>query len=234
MGIVSLYNYCLFTFYFSRFAIITKNKFYYWYKETEYEENKLPLGAFYLKNIYSAEIMSDYSIGGRPNLFTIQISSWIKKDVTKGARAYFFSVPKKSELYSWVIYLNFLRVKNIYDSFTVQFGQISLPLDYECVASAKFKKQMKDKFKQNTIAPVVKSNNSSNYAQFVNLRQSRPDKTLGIKQDNQLEKKTTVENKGRGTVYKRSSIMIGGIGESTVSILIITCIYINFYILYIT
>jgi len=189
-----------------RFAIITKNRFYYWYTIMDYEKNLLPLGIFDLKNIYFAEIMSDYSIGERANLFYISIASWIKKNEIKGPRSYYFSVSKKSELYSWVIYLNFLRVKNIYDSFTVQFGPINLPLDYEVIASTK-KRKMKNKFKQNPQIISTSSNSNKNqYQQFVKLRQSETDREQKLES---LKSKEISNLKQRGTVYKRGTIIFG-------------------------
>lgn len=190
----------------SRFAIITKNRFYYWYQIQDYEENRVPLGIFDLKNLYFAEIMTDYSIGGRANLFHISIASWIKKSEIKGPRSYYFSVPKKSELYSWVIYLNFLRVKNIYDSFTVQFGPINLPLDYEVKASTKNRK-MKNKFKQNPQIISTSSNSNKNqYQQFVKLRQCGKDREQKLET---LKNKEISNLKQRGTIYKRGTLIVG-------------------------
>jgi len=108
----------------------------------------MPLGSFDLKNLYKADIIPDYHVGSQTNVFCIQVSSWFKKELVKGPRSYYFSVTTKSDLYCWVIYLNFLRVKAIYDNFVSQFGQIDLPLSHER-PKKKFKR--KDKFKQSNI-----------------------------------------------------------------------------------
>jgi hypothetical protein len=80
---------------------------------------------------------------------SIQVSSWTKKEETKGGRSYYFSVSTRSDVYKWVIYMNFLRVKAIYDSFTNQFGQINLPLDYE--RNNNTKNKFKNKFKNDSM-----------------------------------------------------------------------------------
>ena len=67
----------------------------------------MPLGSFDLKNLFSAEIVPDYTVGGQTNVFCIKVSSWLKKEVVKGSRMYYFSASNKSDLYCWVIYLNF-------------------------------------------------------------------------------------------------------------------------------
>lgn len=116
---------------FSRFTVITNTKFYYWYEENNYRENKLPLGYFDLKNLYMVDILTDGEIGGMENVFCIQVSSWYKKDIIRGPRKFYFSSVIKEEMYNWVITLNFLRVKAIYDEFTKNFGMINLPLLHE-------------------------------------------------------------------------------------------------------
>jgi hypothetical protein len=103
----------------------------------------MPLGSFDLKNLYQAQLLPDFSVGGHKNCFMIHVSSWYKKDEVKGSRKYYFSERSKEEAYNWVITLNFLRVKAIYNEFTANFGMINLPLKHEV---KKKKRTLKKKF----------------------------------------------------------------------------------------
>jgi len=136
------------------------------------------------------------------------VSSFLKKELIKGPRSYYFSVIHKSELYSWVIYLNFLRVKAIYDSFTIQFGQLNLPLDYESGLISN--KVLKNKFNNHDIQSnqIVDGNTVTNHAQSIYLRQYRPDK-LNINKDKEV---TKVIEKGHklkfSKLVSRGSVMM--------------------------
>ena len=105
--------------------------------------NKVPLGYFALKEINTIDILPDYQIGGKNNIIKINVNSFYKKDMKKGERTFFFSTHDKSKLYEWVITLNFLRVKAIYDEFKTQFGVINLPMDHEVKTSNKKKIKLK-------------------------------------------------------------------------------------------
>lgn len=118
----------------------------------------MPLGSFDLINLYLAQLLPDFSIGGRKDTFMIHVSSWYKKDVVKGSRKYYFSEKSKEEAYNWVITLNFLRVKAIYNEFTANFGLINLPLKHEV---KKKKRTIKLKFTPNMGNKLIKS--SGNY-----------------------------------------------------------------------
>ena len=117
----------------------------------------MPLGTFDLKNLYLAQLIPDFSIGGRKNVFMIHVSSWTKKDEIKGSRKYYFCDKSREEVYNWVITLNFLRVKAIYNEFTANFGIINLPLKHEI---KKNKRTVKKKF--SSIFNNVKQNKSFN------------------------------------------------------------------------
>lgn len=93
-------------------------------------------------------MLPDGEIGGMKYVFCLQISSWYKKDVMKGPRKYFFSCSTKEEMYNWVITLNFLRVKAIYDQFTKNFGLINLPLPHEIKKKTKHRMKIKFQSKQ--------------------------------------------------------------------------------------
>lgn len=105
--------------------------------------NKLPLGYFELKEINTIDILPDYQIGGKQNIIKINVNSFYKKDMRKGERSFLFSTKDKSKLYEWVITLNFLRVKAIYDEFKTQFGVINLPMNHEVKISNKKKMKLK-------------------------------------------------------------------------------------------
>ena len=92
----------------------------------------MPLGWFYIKNIFFArEIMDNEKIRSKKNVFSVQVSSWYKKDIVQGSRIFYFSLKDKQEVINWIITLNFLKVKEIYNEFTVQFGSMQLPLNHE-------------------------------------------------------------------------------------------------------
>lgn len=130
-----------------RYIVITNTKFFYWYHKEDYTNNKMPLGSFELKSLYSVEMLRDKLKGDRTNLFHIQVSSWYKRDKQNGSREYYFSCPTRDELYTWVITLNFLRVKAMYDEFSCNFGLINLPLTHEI--KRKNNRKIKTKFNGN-------------------------------------------------------------------------------------
>ncbi len=183
----------------SRFLAITKNKCYYWYYDKDYKENKMPLGVFELKNLHSADIVPDYTIGGQTNVFCVQVSSWMKKDLVKGPRTYYFSVDSKAELYCWAIYLNFLKMKAIYDNFTTQFGQINLPFSYEQEGVL----NMKNKFKQSNILKNINSFSVSAY-----LKNTYNRKFVNGVNTSKVEKKDEhILSPNRNSSLKRVSVM---------------------------
>ena len=124
-----------------RFVIITKTKFYYWYTYADYKSNKLYLGMFELKNIYLIKKLSDYEFGSKTNLLQIRVSSFYKKQELKSGRDYIFSFASKSELHSWVINLNLLRAKSIYDEFRNTFGIINFPFHHEKIGKEDIRKK---------------------------------------------------------------------------------------------
>jgi len=127
-----------------RYFVVTNTRLYYWYHKEDVTNNKMPLGYFDLKYLYCVEILRDKLIGDKNNLFHIQTSSWTKKEKVCGPREYYLSCNTRDELYNWVITLNFLRVKAMYDEFSCNFGLINLPLSHEVVK--KNKRIVKTKF----------------------------------------------------------------------------------------
>ena len=124
-----------------RFIIVTKTKFYYWYRYRDYKDNKLYLGMFELKNIYLIKKLKDFEFGSKTNLLQIRVSSFYKKQELKSGRDYIFSLASKSELNSWVITLNLLRAKSIYDEFRNTFGIINFPFNHEKVGKEDIRKK---------------------------------------------------------------------------------------------
>ena len=127
-----------------RYFILTNKKVIYWNDEITYRNNQLPLGWFYLKHIFRVQGLPDYSKGGKANVFKVHVATWYKRDREKSSRKFYFSVKKKDEVYTWIVTLNFLRVKEIYNDFTMQFGTIQLPLNHELKRKAN--KRVKQKF----------------------------------------------------------------------------------------
>ncbi len=103
----------------------------------------MPLGYFELKEINTLDIQPDYSYGGKQNIIKISVNNYYKKDIRKGERSFLFCTRDKSKLYEWIITLNFLRVKAIYDEFKTSFGVINLPMNHEVKTSSKKRMKMK-------------------------------------------------------------------------------------------
>ena len=114
-----------------RFVVTTKTRFFYWYTSKDYEFNKQYLGMFELKHIYDIKVLRDFEFSDKRNLLQIKVSAYYKKDQLKGERDYIFSINDKDELNAWVIVLNFLRAKAIYDEFRFNFGNIYFPFIHE-------------------------------------------------------------------------------------------------------
>ncbi len=173
----------------------------------------MPLGIFELKNLNSAEIVPDFTIGFQTNVFCVQVSSWFKKDLIKGERTYYFSVGSKSDVYCWVIYLNFLRMKAIYDNFTIQFGQINLPLSYEILEKQFY---LKNKFNKDNIIKDINNFSVTEYLKNAYLRKFIPGMYKPRKDDEDYERdsveksmennETSITNSGTKAL-KRGSIM---------------------------
>ena len=63
----------------SRYIVITNKRFYYYYTDKDYKENKEPLGYFEMKNLYNLQILADYQYGSKKNIFTLLFLSGRKK-----------------------------------------------------------------------------------------------------------------------------------------------------------
>jgi hypothetical protein len=58
-----------------RFFVVTAEICAYYYQKQEFLDNKIPLGSFMLTNLYNPELLKDYEVGGKQNLFSLQVSS---------------------------------------------------------------------------------------------------------------------------------------------------------------
>ena len=130
-----------------RYAVLTNTKMCYYYYESNYLTNCEPLASFYLKNIYQITILSsskNEDNNDKKHYMEIKVSSWFKKDVQKDDRTFIFGFSSQELLYKWEISLNFLRIKNMYDEFTSNFGMIQLPLNHEVPAfdTKKYKRKL--------------------------------------------------------------------------------------------
>lgn len=105
---------------------------------------------FELKNIYLIKKLSDFEFGQKTNLLQLKVSSFFKKQQLKDGRDYIFSFKSKSELNSWIITLNLLRAKSIYDEFVNTFGVINFPFNHE-----KRGKEDKRKLKRAFVMPDI-------------------------------------------------------------------------------
>jgi hypothetical protein len=114
-----------------------------------------------MKNLYNLQILPDFSIGGRKNIFTITVSQWMKKDQIKPGRGYILSADTKEKLNDWITTINFLRVKATYDEFACQFGMIHLPLAHEVLKNSK--RKIKKKFTPSNPIAQKKFMKSNNY-----------------------------------------------------------------------
>ena len=163
-----------------RFVIISKTKFFYWYKSEEYILNKQYLGMFELKNLYAITALKDFEFGQKKNLLQLKVSSFFKKDKLKSGRDYIFSFKSKSEMNEWVITLNLLRAKAIYDEFINTFGVINFPFNHE-----KIRKEDKRKIKR-----VIHCPNSNN-----NFYQKKVTKKMDLESVKEVMKRPLIITK---------------------------------------
>ena len=127
-----------------RFAVLTNKKLCYYYDESNYNDNKEPLASFFLKDIYQITIVSKALFDEKKSYYLeIKVSSWFKKSELKEDRNFIIGFETQEEMYKWEIALNFLRIKNMYDEFTSNFGMIQLPLNNDLfkIENKKFKRK---------------------------------------------------------------------------------------------
>ena len=127
-----------------RYAVLTNKKFCYYYTEDNYNNNNEPLASFFLKDIYQITILSRDQFDEKNFYLEIKVSSWYKKSEPKEDRDFIIGFSTPEEMSKWEIALNFLRIKNMYDEFTSNFGMIQLPLnnEFSLFESKKYKRKL--------------------------------------------------------------------------------------------
>ena len=127
-----------------RYAVLTNKKFCYYYNVDNYNDNSEPLASFFLKDIYQITILSRDQFDEKNFYLEIKVSSWYKKSEPKEDRDFIIGFSTPEEMSNWEIALNFLRIKNMYDEFTSNFGMIQLPLnnEFSLIESKKYKRKL--------------------------------------------------------------------------------------------
>jgi hypothetical protein len=113
----------------NRYFVLTTNRVVYYYNKEDYKkDDKDPLGIFYLQNLFSVNLLTDGSVGGRKNIFSLSVNEWIKKGNFMTQRIYYLSIEDREELYKWMITFNILKIKAFYDNYCLSFGYVNFPL----------------------------------------------------------------------------------------------------------
>lgn len=141
-----------------RYLVISQTKLFYWYEEKEHLTNKVPLASIETKHIFLIETKPDFFVGNNKNILTIEVAEWYKKDILQGARSFFFSCDTREEMHIWVIALNFLKMKSVYDEFSANFSVVSLPLFSIEKEEERLYRNIKKRFKRNLANGIKKSN----------------------------------------------------------------------------
>ena len=112
-----------------RYFVLTTNRALYFYTEEDYRDNhQVPLGIFYLQNLFDVKLMTDGYIGGRKNIISLIVNEWIKKGEVMKPRIYYLSVEEREEAYKWVISFSILKIKAFYQNYCHGFGYINFPI----------------------------------------------------------------------------------------------------------
>ena len=201
-----------------RFAVLTNKKLCYYYDESNYNDNKEPLASFFLKDIYQITIVSKALFDEKKSYYLeIKVSSWFKKSELKEDRNFIIGFETQEEMYKWEIALNFLRIKNMYDEFTSNFGMIQLPLsnEFNLIESKKYKRKLnirpRDYKLGNLNTQMIKSisgeeieskkNLSGKYNKFINKNRKKTLTNNSLIPDQEKEK---VEKKNLNLVDKNA------------------------------
>jgi hypothetical protein len=113
----------------NRYFVLTTNRVVYFYSKEDYKkDDRAPLGIFYLQNLFSVKLLTDGSVGGRKNIFSLSVNEWIKKGNFMTQRIYYLSIEDREELYKWMITFNILKIKAFYDNYCISFGYVNFPL----------------------------------------------------------------------------------------------------------
>jgi hypothetical protein len=177
-----------------RYAVLTNKKFCYYYNEKNYNDNSEPLASFFLKDIYQITILSRDQFDEKNFYLEIKVSSWYKKSELKEDRDFIIGFSTAEEMSKWEIALNFLRIKNMYDEFTSNFGMIQLPLnnEFSLIESKKYKRKLNIKTRDYKLGGAL-MNYSKEYKEEMDGKKKMVDKN-GINGKNVGRKKTITNN----------------------------------------
>ena len=184
-----------------RYAVLTNKKFCYYYEEKNYNDNSEPLASFFLKDIYQITILSRDQFDEKNFYLEIKVSSWYKKSELKEDRDFIIGFKTLEEMSKWEIALNFLRIKNMYDEFTSNFGMIQLPLsnEFSLIECKKYKRKLNIRprdYKLNTQMTKSisgdesesKKNLSGKYNKFINKNRKKTISNNSLIPDQEKEK----------------------------------------------
>ena len=184
-----------------RYAVLTNKKFCYYYEEKNYNDNSEPLASFFLKDIYQITILSRDQFDEKNFYLEIKVSSWYKKSELKEDRDFIIGFKTLEEMSKWEIALNFLRIKNMYDEFTSNFGMIQLPLsnEFSLIDCKKYKRKLNIRprdYKLNTQMTKSisgdesesKKNLSGKYNKFINKNRKKTISNNSLIPDQEKEK----------------------------------------------
>lgn len=116
----------------NRYTILSSRELRYYYsKEDSLQNPDNYLGAIPLGYIYNIIPLNDKAIGNKQFAFLIAASNWIKKNVDRNQRKFYFAADNYNQLEEWTIYLEFARSKASYDDFVNHFGRIQFPLSQQ-------------------------------------------------------------------------------------------------------
>ena len=86
------------------------------------------LGSIQIQFIYQT-VASTLDKGGNSSAFSISTSQWIDKNgVENGMRDFFFACSSDYEMEDWLITIEFLRTKAVYDAYASKNIPIQFPL----------------------------------------------------------------------------------------------------------
>ena len=199
-----------------RYAVLTNKKFCYYYEEKNYNDNSEPLASFFLKDIYQITILSRDQFDEKNFYLEIKVSSWYKKSELKEDRDFIIGFSTLEEMSKWEIALNFLRIKNMYDEFTSNFGMIQLPLsnEFSLIESKKYKRKLNIRPRDYKLGNLntqfskiisndeeSKKNVSGKYERFLNKNRKKTISNNSLIPDQEKEK---VEKKNLNAVDKNA------------------------------
>ena len=199
-----------------RYAVLTNKKFCYYYEEKNYNDNSEPLASFFLKDIYQITILSRDQFDEKYFYLEIKVSSWYKKSELKEDRDFIIGFSTLEEMSKWEIALNFLRIKNMYDEFTSNFGMIQLPLnnEFSLIESKKYKRKLNIKPRDYKLTNIMtqyskdvgnenesKRNNSNKFDKFINKGRKKTISNNSLVPDQEKEK---IEKKNLNAVDKNA------------------------------